>query len=421
MRKNWEWWRHIVFLSMTCVIFMSCDDEPTPPVDHADTIQIGFINPYPAEGEDLERRRGSYLAITEINAAGGIFDKPLELVVKADQGSPEIGVRAAEELLALPNLAAISGAAWSGVTLAIAQQVTIPHGITLISPSATSPLLTNLDDQKLVWRTCPSDAFQGKVAATYAFDKGRRSVGIIYRNTAYSIGLAKSFKAEFEQLAGHDAVRNYVIYDDLVDYTHYDFTPKVDSLFVGQPDLIYLVTYEKDGAMITHLAKSHTTSSYFPLFMGCDGNSLNSFIIGGEPTITEEMIGTRPAAPIGSAYYQHFIANYKARYGREPISPYAANSYDNTYLIAYAMLQAGRVDSRAIAGQLADVATGGDIITVDQFTLGRGKIYQGININYEGASGKVDFDENGDVVSGTYEIWRIENGQFVTVTTIGFP
>ncbi len=402
---------------------VNCMDSLTDPTAvSSDSIKIGYIGTFPTQAEEFEMRRGAHLAVTEINEAGGIFGQKLELVAASDNGDAERSTREAERLIRDYDLSAIIGFNWSGILLTATPQATIPNDILVISPTATSPLITTLSDKGLVWRTSPSDAFQGKVVANYVYSqKNIHSAGIIYRDAAYHRGLAESFKAEFERLAGAGSVKNFVVYDDLDDYTTYDFAPKMAALFQNQPDLIYLVTYTDEGALMTHQAKSYVTGNYKPLFMGCDGNTGQSLLVNGEPTILEGMIGTLAAASISNPNQQIFVNNYVHRYGGDSRLLFGPFTYDAVYLIAYAMLTADSPVSAEIARQLRTVSAGGEVVNVNQFARGKALVEAGQDVDYEGASGSVDFDANGDVTSGTYEIWRIENGQFIQEELVDFP
>ncbi|HEX9859855.1 MAG TPA: ABC transporter substrate-binding protein, partial [Nitrospirota bacterium] len=364
------------------------------------------------------RKAAAELAVAEINQSG-LLDKKLELAAEDDETDPDKGVAAAERLRQ-SGVVAIIGSAASSVTIKAAEQVSIPNDILQVSPSSTSPLITSVSDNGLLWRTAPSDVYQGKIAASYAKGTlGKTTAGIIYVDNAYGQGLAGAFKAEFEKAGG--TVLSSVPYQALKDteVALHDFTSAVSTLMTGNPELVYLVSYYLDGAKITLAMKQHVTASYKPLLMGVDGNYGSVFLANADADVVEGMVGTAPSPPLEDVNYKTFSVNYKAMYGLEP-PIYTANTYDAVYLLAYAMLKANSTASRDVAARLLEVSREGEAVNVAQFADGKAKIAAGTDINYEGASGKVDFDESGDITSGSYLIWKVANNEFASETMAEF-
>ena len=150
----------------------------------ADTINLGALmaltgalGPY---GPPIAN--GAQLAVDQINAAGGVLGRPLELIIADTATSPDVGRAAASRLIEINGVSAIVGALSSGVTLA-ASSVTIPAEIPLISPASTAPSIPALDDNDFVFRTVVSDEVQGVVMGQFAFDQGYRRAAVIYVNS----------------------------------------------------------------------------------------------------------------------------------------------------------------------------------------------------------------------------------------------
>ena len=174
------------------------DTTPTDP------LKIGILVPFTGDLSDFGPAffDAAKLAAQEINAAGGVFGQDIVLV-DADTGTIEAtGVESANTLIDVEGVSAIVGAASSGVTLPIAESVTGPAGILMISPSSTSPALTSVTDNDFLFRSTISDAAQGVVLAELAIDLGFTSVCTFFVNTAYGEGLADQFKETFEALGG---------------------------------------------------------------------------------------------------------------------------------------------------------------------------------------------------------------------------
>ena len=174
------------------------DTTPTDP------LKIGILVPFTGDLSDFGPGffDAAKLAAQEINAAGGVFGQDIVLV-DADTGTIEAtGIESANTLIDVEGVSAIVGAASSAVTLPIAESVTGPAGILMISPSSTSPALTSVADNDFLFRSTISDAAQGVVLAELAIDLGFTSVCTFFVNTAYGEGLADQFKETFEALGG---------------------------------------------------------------------------------------------------------------------------------------------------------------------------------------------------------------------------
>ena len=142
------------------------------------------------------------LAALLINEAGGIDGRQIEMVHRDSGTSPQIATDAASALVNIDGVEAIVGSLSSGVTLAVAESVTIPNGAVLVSPASTSPAISSLDDNDLVFRTTVSDAFQGVILAQLANELGYENVATMYINNAYGEGLSTVFSETFESLGG---------------------------------------------------------------------------------------------------------------------------------------------------------------------------------------------------------------------------
>ncbi|MEE3261710.1 MAG: hypothetical protein VX255_05055 [Candidatus Latescibacterota bacterium] len=182
---------------------------------------------------------------------------------------------------------------------------------------------------------------------------------------------------------------------------------------------MYLITYDQDGAKITVAATNHVTDDYIPTFLGCDGNASQAFLDNSAPGITEGMVGTVPIAPEDHVDYLAFVARV-ARYGIEP-ETFSESTYDAVYLLALATLHAQSVEPTRIAASMQTVSVGGTPVTAAQFSLARNLLRTGEDIDYTGAAGSLDFDDVGDILSGTYRIWRVEGGSFSVIQTTAFP
>ena len=395
-------------------------DTSAGPDVSAQPIRIGLLVPVTGSwARGLSWNQSAKLAIDEINESGGVLGRPLELLIANTETVPAVAVAGARQL-ADDGVVAIVGPGTSSATIEVAHQVTIPAGIPLISPAATSPAIADIDDAGLVWRTAASDVFQGKVAAQWAISSGHRSAGILYVDNAYGSGLSEAFATSFEELGG--TVTASIRYPDLSAEAieSHDYGRVVQQALSGTPELIYLITYESDGAKIT-IAASQLLDGEAITFFACDAIASSTFLENSAPDVVEGMLGAIPFPPIDSQEYQRFADLYTATFDDTPPESYGDATYDAVYLAALALQHAGVVDGAQMATSLQSVSDGGTHVVPGEFARARDLISSHTDIDYKGASGDVDFDENGDILSGTYRIWRVANGSFSVVETVAFP
>jgi ABC-type branched-subunit amino acid transport system substrate-binding protein len=140
---------------------------------------------------------GVELALAEVNTSGGILDGKLELVTADTETNPQAAVLAAQTLVNIGRVSGIVGAMASGVTIPVAQSVASVAGVPIVSPSATSPVLSQLNDKDFLFRTTPHDAVQGILLSKLVSEQGSDIVAVLYRNDDYGRGLAESFAVNY--------------------------------------------------------------------------------------------------------------------------------------------------------------------------------------------------------------------------------
>lgn len=334
---------------------------------------------------------GRALAATHINEQGGLLGGDNLVMVPADsQCDPKAGVDAGNKVVNVDQVVAIVGASCSGATNGLVQSVTIPAGIPSISDSATAPSITDLDDKGLVFRTAPSDAYQGAALAQYAFDQGFRKMAMTYANDDYNAGIATVFADVFAELGG-EITANQVHEPNKASYR-----AEVSTMANGDPEGLALFAYY-GGSGITIIKNSLETGA-FEKFVGADGMFDQSVIeqIGAD-TLRGNIWLTQSASDPDSASYKTFAESYAAT-GNDPQAPYAAHGYDATFMVALAIEKAGSTDSAAIAKALMEINDpSGEAVNVGEWAKAKELIAAGKAINYAGATGSVDFDANGDV------------------------
>ncbi len=401
-------------------------------------IKIGFLvamtdanNPNFISDKD-DRIEAAKLAVEEINNGGGIYGRTLELLVEDSENYNPVAVQKAGKLINNGAVAILGPNTSAGLKF-IADSVTTRKGIVVISPSATSPVISKLpsDTNNTVWRTCPSDEYQVQIAVKYIrSDLKKTSIGIIYIDDVYGKNFAESLN---KRLAVYKIKVNAVVpYPaEAIDNMQFDFKDYIQKVLKGNPEVLYIISASEAGKLISDLALYIESKKLVkPILMGCDGNFDPRILKNTNLTFIEGMVGTAPGISMDDNNYKLFAENFKKKYNKEPQSVWVANIYDAVYLVSYAMLRSGEKKildagnaelSKMISENLIDVAQNGTALGVNEFTRGSELLRSGGQIDYQGASGDIVFDKNGDVTSGTYFIWKIENGRFIQLRTERYP
>lgn len=393
----------------------------------ADTIKIGSLMSLTGGlapfGPPIDY--GARLAAAQINGAGGIFGKMVEIVTRDTGTAPAVGRDAATKLVEIDKVAAVVGALSSGVTIA-SSSVLIANEVVQISPASTSPQLTELKDKGFVFRTCPSDALQGVVQGAVAANAGYKTAGILFVNNAYGKGLAEAFATAFEKHGGK--IVAMVPYEEAKP----SYRGEAESATRGNPDVLNVIAYPVDGnkQLVTAIEIGYEGAFIFPDGMKGDavsGGPARDYINGS--------LGTAPGAlEVGEA--RLFENDYRAFLAQQGLSPsevdnavtipFRMQAYDATALIALAIAKTGRKfltmsqkeQGRAIRDNLRGVASGGKHVKYNQFAKALDLLKRGTSVNYQGVSGPISFDKNGDVKEAAIEIWMVKNGKTVSIWTV---
>ncbi|MEK9659469.1 MAG: ABC transporter substrate-binding protein [Chloroflexota bacterium] len=351
--------------------------------------------------------KGIKLAADQLVAAGA---GTISVTTEDGGTSDTIAVEAARGLVNVTGVSAIIGPLASGITAAVANAVTVPGGILEITTSGTAPSLTALEDNDLLFRTAPSDAFQGVVLANLATELGYKTAGVMYVNNAYGQGLSDQFAASF---AANGGTVTALVPHESVQAT---YASEVQRVTANNPDVLVAISYPESAAVYLREAVDSGKAKKFLL---TDGTKSEELISKVGASALEGAQGTAPSS-VDSASSAQFAADFQATYGTGLTGPFIAESYDAMVLIGLAYVKAGSANPTEIRNALREVANApGEIIGAGESEIRRAiqLIRDGKDINYQGASGPVDFDANGDV-AGAMEIWKVESGKTVRVKVI---
>ncbi|QEM83577.1 ABC transporter substrate-binding protein [Halomonas binhaiensis] len=369
-------------------------------------VKIGFLGGFTGGIETLTPPifDGAELAITHVNAQGGLLDGQDIVMPTGDTtcGDASAASNAADRMVNTEQVTAIVGALCTGATVAAANNVAIPAGVTMVSPASTAPAVTTLDDNDLVFRTVPSDAYQGEVLAKLLLEKGIDEVAVTYVNNDYGRGLAGAFKEGFE--AGGGSVLENLAHED----NRADYRSELGVLSAtGAPVLVVLAYADTSGQTVLRQAYESGT---FTQYVGGDGMVGDSLVDALGADVLEGMIATRPGSPElpGTELFRELADEAEI----DPSAVFAAQAYDAAFLLALAIEKNGSADREGVSAALREVASPpGEVILPGEWEKAKQLIADGQDINYEGAGGTQDFDESGDV-PGVVQEMAVEDGAF---------
>ena len=364
-------------------------------------IILGFTGPI--ESLTPAMRDSAKLAFNEVSGDAALLGGESITILEGDSTCIDsaAAVTVAEGQIA-KGVAAIMGADCSGVTGAIATNVAIPNGVTMVSPSATSPGLTDLDDNGLFFRTAPSDARGGQILANIATDRGLGSVAITYTNNDYGKGLADVFEAAFKANGG--TVTAVASHED----GKGDYSAEVGVLGAAGGDALVVVGYLDQGGK--GMIEASLNSGAFDTFVLSDGMIGQSLVdaIGSD---LEGSFGSLPGTDSAGADKFATVANNG---GVDPSGPYTGESYDAAALIVLAMGAGGSSDRQSIADNIMGVANApGTEILPGQLLKGLVILKDGGEINYQGAT-DVELVGVGEA-SGSFKEVEVSGGAFATI------
>ncbi|KTQ95151.1 amino acid ABC transporter substrate-binding protein [Aureimonas ureilytica] len=370
-------------------------------------VKLGFIGGITGPIESLMPpiTNAAKLAIAEVNEQGGIGKNGAKVeIVIGDDGCIDAARAsdAADRQVNSEKVAGIVGAMCSGATIAAANAAAIPGGVVMVSPASTSPAVSALKDKDLVFRTAPSDAYQGEVLARVVKKNGINEVAVTYVNNDYGTGFAQSFKAAFEAAGGK------VLASEAHEDGKADYRAEIGSLASsGAPALVVLAYVDGSGGRIVSQARE---TGDFSTFIGGDGmvGAALTNVSGGD----EKLILTRPggSAAAGAA---KFAEAAKAA-DLDPAATYAATSYDATFALLLALEKTGG-SREGLSAALRDVTSNsGEVVLPGEWKKAKALIDAGQKVNYEGASGSLEFNANGDV-PGSYDEVTVKDGKIVPV------
>jgi branched-chain amino acid transport system substrate-binding protein len=331
------------------------------------------------------------LAAANINAQGGMFAGGETLnVIRADSAcDPVAAVDAVTKLINVNGVSAIVGPVCSGATIAQAESVSIPAGVITLSVSASSPAITNMEDgTDLVFRAAASDAYQGVALAELAMANGYTDIAVSYANDDYNAAIAEVFVQAYEGMGGT------ITANEAHEPNKASYRSEVATIGATSENLALFAYYGSGG--ITLMRNALETGA-FTNFIGADGMMADEVIeqLGAENLLTTTFTTSASDSSTPSYAAWEAIADEA---GVPAGDPFVANGYDAMFMMALAIEAAGSGDREGLSEHLRAIASApGEVIYPGQWAEAKAILAAGGDINYEGAAGNQDFDENGDV------------------------
>ena len=372
------------------------------------TVKVGvyFAQTGPGSSVGITNIDTVGLAIDEVNKAGGVLDGLKLEAVLADTKSTVEGAKAAAEDLVAAKVPLVIGE-WSSARTQQGIRVFAPAKVAQIAVGS-SPAISaaNEPDDGYFFRTAPSDAYQGRLLARRAIEKGFTKVAILHMPGAYGEGLADSFEEAFVALGG-SIIRKVQYAEEQQSYV-----AELNQIFMADAatKAICLFGYSADGATVIKDYNLQFSSKGVTWFF-TDGVEEEAFITGvGASNWGFDHEGSGVATPVGPKF-DAFVSAFRAKYNRDPeVGTSSANVYDGAIVGLLALQAGGAATGTAIRDALQSVSSGGETFTHTQFKEAVAALKAGRDIDYDGISGVVDFDSTGEVTAA-YHLWKIEAGK----------
>ena len=365
-------------------------------------IILGFTGPI--ESLTTAMAGSAELAFKEASDSGNLLGGEKIIPVRADSTCIDAAAAtaAAERLVTAEKVVGIMGADCSGVTIAVANNVAVPNGIPMVSPSATSPALSTISDNGYFFRTAPSDARQGQLLAEITMSRGIKSVAVTYVNSDYGKGLSDSFVNAFKNLGGEITVTIPA------EAGKADYSAEVATLDSAGGEALAVFSYvDQGGPGIIQPAIDSGAFDRFILADGMFGDSLHTNVDG-------DLTGSFGTVPGSASNGAELFKKIASGAGINSNGPFIGESYDAAALLVLAMQRARSTNGESIADNLLAVANApGTKILPGELSKGLSILNSGGPIDYVGAT-NVELNGVGETF-GSYREFEIADKSFKTI------
>jgi branched-chain amino acid transport system substrate-binding protein len=368
-------------------------------------VKIGGVLPLTGSMGPVTKKiaESAQLAIDHINEGGGIKGCPVEFILRDDQGQPTVGVDAAKYLVEVEGIKALTGTISSGITGPIISAVSAPSKIVQISCCSTAtPFTVDGRSQGYFFRTLPTSKTQAYATAAEMARRGFKKTAIIYVNTDFGSDVLNFVRQSLPKLGGDIAIE--VPYND----NQPSYRAEVTKALGAQPETLLFIGFPKDGVTVVREWLSLGGTQKIAL---SNSNRVQTFVDGVGPRYLNDAFGIDNAQTEGSSV-EAFNKLFEVKYKYDSKGPGVHTQYDALMVLGLAMNIATDLGGPAIKEAVRKIhAPGGEPVGTgpDEFRKAVALIKAGKPILYNGATGPLEFDANGDVTGATL-VWRIDNG-----------
>jgi len=378
----------------------------------ARTIRLGILMGVTGQLSDLGPpiRQAAELAADYMDEESDTF--AIDYQFEDTATDPNTGISNAESLVSA-GYPMIAGALSSTVTIQTANNVAVPNGVVECSPASTSPAITDLEDNDYLYRTTPTDALQSEVMTQIGRERLEASTtATLALNNDYGQGLADAYVSAWESAGG--TVQQEVSFEPGAS----SYTSQLSSALQDQPDLLMIVGYPDSGVRIFRDFYNDYSQDFCDVIVP-DGLQSGS-LPGNVGSSMRNVWGTAPTST--GPGRETFDSLYQEAYDSDPSeSPFTGQSFDAVAVLALANAAAGENDGEAIRDQMNAVANeGGEEVTPENLAEGLEMAASGTEVNYQGASSAVEFDDAGDIAAATYQFYRYQEGGFEVIENIEY-
>ena len=410
---------NLILVGTTAGLITSCaEPEPTPGEvqeqggtgEEGGALKLGALLPATGDLSSIGQNMplAVQLAVDTINECGGVNGQPVSVIIEDDQTDPTAGVSAMTKLAEADRVAGVVGSFASSVSSA-AVPIATKNKIMMISPGSTSPVFTEQAKKgefNGFWaRTAPPDTYQAQALASLAEKRGFENVATVVINNDYGVGFEKVFVESLSAAGG-----NVVNKDNPVRYDPKAATLDTEAAqaFANKPNAVAAVLYADTGSVLVQSAYRQGLTEGVTLLL-TDGVYSADFVekVGKNAdgqSLLAGALGTVPGADGKSL--EAFTAQWKDATNGKDVTAFVPHTYDATILMMLAAEAAKSNTGEGIQSKVREISNGpGE--EVNDACEAIAMIREGKDINYQGASGNVDIDENGDVV-GSYDVWTVK-------------
>lgn len=383
-------------------------------------LKLGTLAPITGDLSSMGQNfpSGVQLAVDTINECGGVNESSVSLTNEDDQTDPSAGSTAMTKLAEVDKVAGVVGSFASSVSGA-AIDIAVRNKVMMVSPGSTSPVFTerakNGEFNGYWARTAPPDTYQAQALATLANKQGFKNVSTVAINNDYGVGFEQQFVQAFEKLGGKIVDKEKPVRYDAKAAT---LDSEAKAAFSGKPDAVAAVLYAETGSLLLKSAFEQGLTEGVTLLL-TDGVYSEDFVqqVGKTQdgkSIIAGSLGTVPGAN-GQAL-KEFTALWKEKTGKE-VTAYVPHNWDAAVLMMLAAEASDANTGEGIKSKILEVANAPGT-EVSDACQAMELVRKGEDVNYQGASGNVDIDANGDVV-GSYDVWQVgEDGSLKVIDKV---